>query len=142
MKKFISALLAMTLSVSLASECITFRFLSPLSFDLSETVAFDFVTFAANKEEVWGSAEVYIAHKGWNEVVEAWKLQNEQSSLVLTEIALIDVYFRSALFDCHGVYIHGERYSPLWYQQPFYRMMLSEGCACFDELTNYLFSPQ
>ncbi|MEX0933603.1 MAG: hypothetical protein WDZ74_02490 [Candidatus Paceibacterota bacterium] len=142
MQRFVSIVLAMTLSVSLASECVTFGFIYPVSFGLSQTVATDFVRFTTNREEVWNSAEAYISSKGWNGAVETWRTQNEQSDAVLNQIAIIDLYFRSALLDCHGVLIRGDRYFPPWHQVLLYRIMLRDACACFDELTHYLFVAQ
>lgn len=139
MKKVVSVLLSTLLSVSLASECLTLGFIFPVSFDLSRVVATDFVNFASNREEVFGTAELYISSEGWNQAVEAWASQNAQSHTVLSHITDIDLYFRSALLECHQVQIGGERYFPPWYLSAFYRSMVPPTCACFDELTNYLF---
>lgn len=140
MRRILTVLLATILPLATAGGCLTADFMFPLTFDLTRTVASDFVLYASNSLEILSVTEAYIADEGWSEAVRDWMSNNEDSHTVVGLTNAIDLFFRSALRDCHGVHIEGELYSPPSFRHAvFYALMLGEACVCFDELTNYLF---
>lgn len=140
MRRVVIVLLVVTLPLATASGCITADFMFPLTYDLTRTVAYDFVLHASNSLEILSVTEAYIADEGWSQAVRDWMSDNEDSHTIAGITSSIDLFFRSALRDCHGVQIQGEYYSPPSFGHAvFYSLMIGEACLCFDELTNYLF---